>query len=408
MKLLRLCALRTALCLLAIVTLSFTERGTKTGTTGGGVITGADAAITDFVVSMDDYNTGKADTTLTCTFVDDTAVAIGDVVTVQIEDFGAGIAAEPVITVTAPTTTTAQTTKYNMATGIMSFVVAGADLAANATVTFTVAIGTNPHVAGCKNVWLSTTKSTTPLLSRDLGEPTMVRGCVDNGSLTPLAPSTAVNVSPNPAVSSGTVTYSDLSSHGQWMRLASFDGTVAIPANVYYTGLNVDTIEITTTRRGRRSEPVAYTYTTTSSESNYALPCRDFYDLDGTQYVMRVTMGSFVDYIKPNESLCRTLTGGATQQRYWVSSTSVNGPWTAVQSNHMALLGGWDVEAEGTYTKAQRPWGTFWGVHNGGTGYTAETGGCCQSALPAATETAAVEFRRAFTIDVRVCGVNEC
>jgi len=123
-------------------------------------------------------------------------------------------------------------------------------------------------------------------------------------------------------------------------------------------------------------------------------PCSDYAGIDFKRMIVRVTMGQFVDYFRPVTNFCDFL--NVSGQWYW-HAFNENGPWKAVNGNHNALLGGWNVYGQDV---GVRSWGTFWGAPLGPTGYHAEGGGCCH-ALREAGPTS-FQFWRPFTIDVQV------
>jgi hypothetical protein len=127
----------------------------------------------------------------------------------------------------------------------------------------------------------------------------------------------------------------------------------------------------------------------TDSDLNFVRSCSDFDSVSANNLMIRITMGSYVDYLKPTGTLCSMLTN--VGQWYWYSHTPA-GPWTVANGNHSALLGGWNPVAPD-----DRTWGSFWGAPDGPTGYQAEAGGCCH-----ATPGDDIAFWRAFKIDVRI------
>jgi len=94
---------------------------------------------------------------------------------------------------------------------------------------------------------------------------------------------------------------------------------------------------------------------------------------DGKQVILRVTIGTYVDYFKLIGNLCDVFAG--VGRWYHHSYVGTDGPWKAVNGNHSALLGGFFPYAPDD----KRAWGPFWGAPAGPTGYHAEGGGCCDN-----------------------------
>jgi hypothetical protein len=126
--------------------------------------------------------------------------------------------------------------------------------------------------------------------------------------------------------------------------------------------------------------------------------CGDYDAIAFERLYVKITMGEFVDYLRPALNFCSMLS--SVGMYYW-HSWSQDGPWTLRWGNHSALLGGWAVYGTDLETNSagvqKRVWGTFWGAPNGPVGYHGEPGGCCHS-----TSFTTPAFFQKFTIEVMV------
>jgi hypothetical protein len=135
--------------------------------------------------------------------------------------------------------------------------------------------------------------------------------------------------------------------------------------------------------------------------------CSDYDNVPFGNIVVKLTMGEFVDYVKPLQTLC-SLMASKSPNPWFYHAWSEDGPWTLRWGNHDALLGGWNVygtdldivsavDSDGvTRQRQRREWGTFWGAPAVG-GYTAEPGACCH-----ASAGQQYQFFQKLTIDVKV------
>jgi hypothetical protein len=134
---------------------------------------------------------------------------------------------------------------------------------------------------------------------------------------------------------------------GGWTPYASWDGQMIVTADEYNNGYG------------------AY------GDDNYSAQCSlyDAYPGDGGQLVIRLTMGVYVDYLKPAgstsdgsaQTMCTMLSSPGTW--FWHSTISADGPFQSRNGNHQSLLGGWLYDAQGAAPADEgddRTWGVFW------------------------------------------------
>jgi hypothetical protein len=115
---------------------------------------------------------------------------------------------------------------------------------------------------------------------------------------------------------------------GAYAPYAIYDGFYKIKSSTYLEGVGTD------------------------SEPNFVRACSDYDGVAAVDMIVRVTMGSYVEYLRPTGTLCAMLTNPG--QWYWYYN-SQDGSWSPVNGNHSALLGGWT-----TVAPDDRVWGSFW------------------------------------------------
>jgi hypothetical protein len=155
----------------------------------------------------------------------------------------------------------------------------------------------------------------------------------------------------------------------------------------------------------------------TAASADDVRACSDYDSVPFGNLIVKLTMGTFVDYIKPLQSLCKLLTDHPEENKpntgqyinpWFYHAWSEDGPWKLTWGNHSALLGGWavygvdtdivsHVDPDGsTVQRQRRVWGTFWGAP-AINGYKKEPGACCH-----ATPGQIYQFYQKLTIDIKV------
>lgn len=74
------------------------------------------------------------------------------------------------------------------------------------------------------------------------------------------------------------------------------------------------------------------------STSTDIRPCGSYASVPKENLLVKITMGTFIDYFRPVQDLCTMLSSPG--RWYWHSFTET-GVYTVRNGNHGALLGGW-------------------------------------------------------------------